>query len=112
MNPIRRFLDWRQDVLTPDHVEKASRRERWKRTAWEVISTLLSFGTIAGALGVITSTNPGFPPTSIAGGFVAVLAVLAALGLDILVVFPWGLERWDIVPPWQFRDADAEEREG
>lgn len=103
MNPIRRFLNWRRDLLTPEHVEKASRRERWKRNAWMfvcTIGTLLSVGATVGTVAVELL----HPAVAFASTFIVWLYV------DHRVA-TWGIEYFDIVRPWQFRDAEVEERE-
>lgn len=104
MNPLRRFLAWRRKLLTPEHVEKASRRERWKREAWMLVSTISCLGLGAGL--AVTLANLGAPMV-----LVWLPALIVGFLVDIYVVFPWGMERFDLVAPWQFRDAEAEERE-
>jgi hypothetical protein len=104
MNPLRRFLEWRRELLTPEHVEKATRMERWKRSAWMLVSTFVTIGLATGL--AVLAASAGAPI-----GFVWVPALVAAFVLDVYVVFPWGVERFDLVHPWQFRDAEAEECE-
>jgi len=91
----------------PEHVEKASRREVLKRNAWMMGSTVVSFGIVFGILLIIDLFVAGFPPTGVGGIALAVLAICQALLLDIVWVFPWGFERWDLVAPWPYRDESA-----
>jgi len=91
----------------PELVERAPRRERWKRQAWMGASTLLSFGIVfAGLLGLDQLVR-AFPPTGIARHAVAIIAIGGALVIDTRWVFPWGVDRWDLVVPWQFREEQA-----
>jgi len=95
-------------MTTPQHVEKVSRRERWKRDAWMFGSTIISM-----ALSVIPAVVLG-PVLGKSGlgvpGSVAVVATIALwLYIDIYHVFPWGFERFDLVRPWQFREQEATE---
>lgn len=96
----------RLDVQTePEHVERAPRRERWKRQAWMAGSTFLSFGIVFAGLQIIDLLLAGFPPTGYAGIAVAIVSIGAALAIDILWVFPWGFDRSELVAPWEFREA-------
>lgn len=100
MNPIRRFLDWRRDLLTPEHVEKASRRERWKRGLWMLVTTIATV-SLGASLALVLS-QVGAPIE-----FVWLPALVLAFVVDAYVVFPWGVDRFNLVVPWQFRDAEA-----
>lgn len=101
MRPIRRFLDWRRDLLTPEHVEKASRRERWKRQVWMVVSTISSLGLAAGL--AVALHSAGVPMV-----WVWLPALVVGFLVDMYVVFPWGIDRFNLVAPWQFRDVENE----
>ena len=100
-NPIRRFLEWRRELLTPEYVEKASRRERWKRGAWAVASTMLTLGLVVGVGGVVAVQHLGAEL-----GLIVTLLVWVYIDLR---VFGWGLQYWDLTPPWQFRDIPPED---
>ena len=98
------FLDWAE----PDHVDRAPKRERLKRQVWMVVSTVLSIGT-ALVVNVITIEVLGI---SKAVWVVPGLAsLLIALYLDLKYLFPWGVERFDLVVPWQFRDEAGGEHD-
>lgn len=100
--PINRFLEWRRDLLTPEHVEKASRRERWKRFAWLVgssmVTLLASFICISVPLVIFTEVP------SWAGGVVTFVVWM----YSSIRLHSWGMERFDLVEPWQFRDVENE----
>lgn len=106
-----RLRQWYSKIKEPQHVEKASKSERRKRGAWQVLSTVLSFVAVGIPVAIIDILAPWFPPTGIVGIATAVAMVGTALLLDIYVVFPWGFDRFDLVTPWQFRDAEVEENE-
>lgn len=93
------------DVTTPTHVERAPGRERWKRQAWMVGSTLLSLTVTIGPLAVAVELG-GPTYESLA------LATLAyAVVVFVLIdrrLFQWGLDRFDLTLPWQFREAEYE----
>lgn len=98
--------------MEPAHVEKASRRERWKRQAWMHLSTVLSFAAVGMAAYALSLVAPAWPPIGTEGYHgvvVAVVLVVLALAIDILFVFPWGYDRFDLVAPWQFRDEQDKE---
>jgi hypothetical protein len=102
---LSRLREWYRDLTTPEHVEKASRREVWKRQAWMIGSlTICLLGAYAVNNAIVTVFDPE-PSWQL----IAVLAVpiIAAIYIDMEYVFPWGVERFDLVPPWQFRDEEA-----
>lgn len=101
---LKRYREWQ----TPTHVERASRREQWKRQAWIVASTVLSFALVLLPLVALIELTPVTIPVGIEGVVFAVAATIVAFGIDIYLVFPWGFERFDLVAPWQFRDAEKE----
>lgn len=96
---ISTLRSWYCALYEPDEVEKASRRERVKRTAWQIGSSIIAMVAV---IGVFVSLEVSGVP-----GWVG-LAILAWALLD-LRLFGWGVERFDIVAPWQFRDAEAKE---
>lgn len=105
--PLWRFRRWRRDLLTPEHVEKASRWERARRRAWLVGSTFLAVVAVTAPLVVVARTGATIEDYA----FVAsALYVVAATLIVDRRLFPWGVERFDLVAPWQFRDAEAAER--
>lgn len=92
---------WWRSIHEPQHVEKASGRERIKRGVWMGAST---FGAVF-LLGVvyIGIENMGYPGEI--GWF-----LLAWFALD-LSIWQWGYEKFDLVPPWQFRDQEVDDAE-
>lgn len=107
-----KYRDWR----TPDIVEPANRRERWKRTAWEISSTLLAFAVALSVAATVIFALEWAPIsrtslTGIRGVLFAFATVGFAVALDALWLFPWGVDRFGIVEPWEFRDARAKERD-
>ena len=99
-----RYKDWQ----TPNHVEKASRRERVKRQIWLIASTMLSVGA-ALSINVVIVETVGLGPN----GILAIplfMLVFGAFFVDAYFVFPWGVEYWDLTVPWQFREAEAKEK--
>lgn len=103
----RRIREYYRSIITPEHVEKAPRRERLKRQLWMMLSTFVSMGAVAvvvfGALTVLDAAQT----SSTAGTAIALGAFAIGFALDVYVVFPWGIERFDIVLPWQFREEAA-----
>lgn len=96
-----RLLHWMGVPTEPTHVEKASRRERWKRQVWMVVSTLASVWFVwIVAAAIVTIANLG----TNAALFAILSTFVVGFYIDIKYVFPWGVERFDLVPPWQFRD--------
>jgi hypothetical protein len=89
----------------PEEVNQAPRRERWKRTAWMIASTIIGFGVV----GIGVSNMMGLFPVLVASETTAFattgVAMVLAFGLD-MAVFQWGVERFDLVAPWQFREAE------
>jgi fatty acid desaturase len=96
--------------VEPKHVERASRRERWRRQLWMFASTVIAFGSVLAALSLLAWLVPPFPPTGVIGTVTAVVAMSIAAALD-LQLFGWGLERFDLVVPWQFRDEAKKEND-
>lgn len=108
MKSLRNRLLNRLGVPTePEHVEKASRRERWKRQAWMTASTLLCLSGAFAVNGVLIRIV-GVNWLMVAIGAVT---VVAAFYVDMKYVFPWGFDRFDLVAPWQFRDPEVEEND-
>ena len=89
-------------------VERASRRERWRRQAWMFASTLIVWSTVIAGMWVLAQVTPWFPPTGIIGIATAIGAMIVAGVLDIKL-FGWGVDQFDLVKPWQFRDEKARE---
>lgn len=88
----------------PEHVQRASRWERSKRTAWLLLSTVLSFGVVLGMASALVAGLP-MAAESRLGLTVAAVAMAAAFVVDQLL-FAWGVERFGLVVPWQFREAE------
>lgn len=93
----------------PEHVERASRRERWKRQAWMIGSSLGSFLLVGWAGWQLLSFADWYPTGTIAA-FVLMSMLLVAIALSQLV-FSWGVDRFDLTIPWQFREEEAKERD-
>jgi len=90
-----------REATEPQTVERAPRRERWKRQVWMVGSLILS-GVVVTA-SVVVSQWLGHP------GYAGPL-VIGILLLDFRL-FAWGMEYFDLTPPWQFREAEATEED-
>jgi len=96
------------EFLEPE-VERSPRRERWRRHAWEALSTVA-----AAAVGI----GPAIVLVQAFGPFVALgVYALAVTGwIDANLVFPWGIERFGIEPPAEFRevaeDVESDDQEG
>ena len=88
-------------LSTPEYVEKAPRRERVKRQVWQIVSSLAAALMIVGfyASGEFVGLPGGVP-----------LGAITWFLVDQRV-FSWGVERFDLVAPWQFREAEAENDE-
>lgn len=93
----------------PNLVEKASRRERWKRQAWMIGSSLGSF-LLVGWAGWQFLALVDWHPTGTPAAFVLLSMLLVAIALSQWV-FAWGVDRFDLVIPWQFREERAKERD-
>ena len=103
MNLRNKLLESIGIQAEPEQVDRASRWERIRRNIWMVASTILSFGFVFVIL-LTASSLSAFPPTGVAGTITAVGAVVAAGYIDVRL-FGWGIERFDIIVPWQFREA-------
>lgn len=106
---------WRNRLLErigvqaePETVERAQRRDRWKRQTWMIGSSCIAFGAVIITSWLASVVFPSFPPTGYAGAAVACLTVVVALVVDIKL-FSWGFERFDLVAPWQFREERVDE---
>jgi len=95
MTRLDSLLSWFQP---PEGVERASLPERVKRNAWLLVS---SFATLA-LVGVVGSVAllEHLPAT------LALAITFTAWAIIDMKVFTWGVERFDIVLPWQFRVDD------
>lgn len=92
----------------PELVERASRRERIKRTVWWIGSSSISFGSVILAVSLLAEAVPSFSLTGEVGLLVSIVGVTVAAALDFWL-FGWGLNRFDLVEPWQFREEKARE---
>jgi hypothetical protein len=99
---LKRFLEWRRDLLTPEHVDKASRRERWKRNAWLIGSSMVTLFAAFVCIAVPVVAFTDFPAWT---GAIPTFFVWMYASMRL---HNWGMERFDLVPPWQFRDAEHE----
>jgi len=98
---FERLRERYRKATDPQTVERAPRRERWKRQAWMFGSLLLSGGVVTAS--VVVSQELGYP------GYAGPLAI-GILLLD-LRLFAWGMEYFELTPPWQFREAEATEED-
>lgn len=89
-------------LLTPNHVKKASRWERWKRAAWLITSSMVTLFATFICIGVPLVAFTNVP--SWAGG-VATFPVWMYANTRL---HTWGIDRFDLVEPWQFRDVEHE----
>lgn len=95
----------------PEHVGRAPRRERWKRVAWMIVSTVIGFGVVGVSVSNMMRLFPVLVATPNTAFTTTGVAMVLAFGLD-MVVFQWGINRFDLVAPWQFREAEnADEAE-
>lgn len=99
-NVIRRGREWYARITTPESVEKAPLRERLKRDTWQIGSLILAMVGVFASFYVTEVVVRGVP-----GGVGP--AVIAWFLLDQRL-FSWGFERFDLVAPWQFRDAEVD----
>lgn len=89
----------------PENVERASRYERVRRDVWMIVSTLISLGLGFGAVGIVIEATPLTLPIGL--GLLGLVPAVFATGIAAVVdvhLFGWGVDRWNITAPWQFRD--------
>jgi hypothetical protein len=99
------IIDRGRGLTNPTTVERASRRERWKRQAWMILSFWLSAAPFVIGLYTLVQYTTLLPASAPESWAVTALIAFCALALDIFVVFPWGFKRFDLVAPWQFREV-------
>lgn len=96
---LHRVRDRYRDATTPEHVERASRRERWKRAGWEFCALIVALGihwaAIYGALLVGQDPLTGV----VVVGLFSTYAMVWSLGINV----------FNITAPWHFREAELEE---
>jgi len=91
----------------PRSVEKASRKERVKRNAWMTFTTLLS-AILALFLILLTGfVLPSWLLESNPAGFVFMIVFLFTTFWIDMRIFSWGVHRFNLVVPWQFREEKA-----
>lgn len=91
---------WHEIRHPPEGVERASRRERLRRTAWQFGSSAAAAFVVIMLVGV--PDYFGWPP------WIAPAVVLWAF-ID-LKLFGWGMNHFGLTPPWQFRLPEDTER--
>jgi hypothetical protein len=69
-----------------------------------VVSTLLCLVSVW-ALNSLIFGVVGVSAPSIA---LAILNISLTFYVDLKYIFPWGVDRFDLVAPWQYRDAEVE----
>lgn len=102
---LARVRDWcrrRAEFFEPQYVERAPRLERWKRTGWQFVSTMLGF-LIAGWLSYLIFVAGSWQPTEFLASAVILSLLVVALAIGDWL-FRWGFDRWDLVEPWPFRE--------
>lgn len=82
----------------PETVERASRRERIRWNVWMIGSMLVAAAILIGPM--VVAEQLGIPRE--------LPAVIIALLLLDDRIWRWGVEHFDLVPPWQFREAAQE----
>jgi hypothetical protein len=93
----------------PDGVERAPRRERVKRTAWLIASTCASLliGAYVVGGGYTLIGRPTLPRPA------NMVLPLLVVGIAVVIdswLFSWGVDFFELEPPWQFRiGSDADE---
>jgi len=95
----------------PKQVDRAPRRERWKRQAWMIASTIIGFGVVGIGVSNMMRLFPVLVASETAAFTTAGVGMLLAFGLDV-VIFQWGIRRFDLVLPWQFREAENADEPG
>lgn len=79
-------------------VQNAPRRERVKRTAWQLGALAISVLVITAALSVLAQLGVDRENTL---GAIAILTVH-------FHIFGWGVDRFDITPPREFREESSD----
>lgn len=97
-----RLLEWLGVPAEPETVERAPRGERLRRFCWLNASSIIAIAVVV-AVHTGSMLLPGIPG--------AAGPVLLAWFLLDQRVFAWGIERWNITVPWQFRDTQDGESE-
>lgn len=105
MSLRRRVLDRFGLQTEPQHVEEASRYEKIRREIWMFASLIISCG-LAILPAVALSPWLGQSGADIPFTPVFVGTVCLWFYLDIYHVFPWGIDRFGLVVPWQFREVE------
>lgn len=99
---------YRAATTPPEGVEVAPRRERWKRFAWMNLSTVGSI-LMAAVPYLVAVLYLGVEFTVASAAVTVLYAALLGFTIDALVVFPWGVRRFALIPPWQFRVHETQE---
>lgn len=92
----------------PELVDRASRWERAKRDVWLFASTIISIAIVFVPATVAMATT-GFHASVGVATTISAALIVATMLVDVFWVFPWGVERFDVVPPWQFREEEVRE---
>lgn len=95
-----------QSVTTPPpSVDRASRYERLRRGVWMGVSTLVAFAGTAVLFALYLALRGALTTTP--EGYAVMAAAVLAFGYFNNTLFVWGVGRFNLVPPWQFRvEAD------
>jgi len=96
----------------PEQVERAPRHERWRRGVWMIASTIIGFGVVGVGISNMMRLVPVLAAGEAAAWAVGGAGMALGFGLDV-AVFRWGVDRFDLVAPWQFREgATTDKAEG
>jgi len=100
---LDRLQSWWREMSQPEGVERASRRERLKRTGWQfgaLLVTVAFYAIVATVVRLFVVDEP-----------LALNIILAWIGMlsTYLLIWDWGVDYFDIVPPWQFCEAQSRE---
>lgn len=101
-----RLLDRLGVATEPETVERASLYERARRNAWMFVATVFP---IWAALVTAALVATAFPPSIRGSLLVMMFYALAWLIIGFIasnVLWTWGFDRFELVPPWQFREEE------
>jgi len=104
MNPRKKLLERLGVQAEPETVERASRPERVKRNLWMVFTTAISVVAAIFLFAIVFFLAPWLLEVSFVGQVFWIVYLFAVLWID-MKLFHWGLKKFDLVVPWQFREA-------
>jgi hypothetical protein len=98
----------------PELVDKASRCERVKRDGWMTVSAFIAIAVAAVPFAVVEILTGGVSWALRGPGVLPLFTLLSFLVLGIFVdlkLWRWGVQRFELVAPWQFREERARDDE-